>query len=84
MEEKIDAIDVEARLLELGPTGRFPDGKLMKDDDGEIKISVAVVKNVIVLDFGTPILWLGLPPDSADRLAECLKKRVQEIREAQA
>ena len=58
----------------LGATGRFPQGKLSDEDEGELKIGVAFdrVDGIIKLAFGKPIAWLGLPPAEAVELGKTL------------
>ena len=48
-----------------GATGEFPDGKINKHDEGELKIAIAAdTKNgIVVLDFGKPTTWIGLRPN---------------------
>lgn len=64
---------------EFGATGQFPEGKLREDDQGEIKFGVGVSNGNVVLDFGTPVKWLGLPPAQAIELSKMLAARAAEI-----
>ncbi len=67
--------------LGLGPTGKFPQGKMSDHDDGELKVAMAVDKknNRIVIDFGTPITWVGLSAEDARMLAISLLLKVKEM-----
>ena len=58
----------------LGPTGNFPEGKLSQDDEGELRLGLAcdLAKNAVVMAFGTPVTWLGLPGPVATSLARGL------------
>jgi len=56
----------------LGPTGAFPDGKLNPQDEGEIRVGVAVHHDYVVLNFGKPISWIGMLPGQARELARSL------------
>jgi hypothetical protein len=56
----------------IGPTGRYPDGSIAKEDKGEIRIVVGAVKGRVIIHFGTDIQWLGLTPDGATQLANKL------------
>jgi hypothetical protein len=58
----------------IGPTGRFPLGKLTRSDEGGIKMAVASVGSKIVIDFGKPVAWVGLTAIEARGLAELLIK----------
>jgi hypothetical protein len=48
--------------MKLGATGKFPDGKLNAADEGEIRCMIGLnsANNVLVMDFGKAVSWLGL------------------------
>jgi hypothetical protein len=56
----------------LGPTGRFPEGKLTPQDEGELKFFVGVKHGKVVIQFGSPVSWVGMPPEKAMELAQLL------------
>lgn len=56
----------------LGATGRYPEGKLTGDDEGEIKMAIASAPGKVVLDFGKPVKWVGFNPGQARELGELL------------
>lgn len=56
----------------IGPTGKFPNGKLNDDDEGEIAFRVGSENGLVVIDFGKPVHWLGFPPGTALDLANLL------------
>ncbi len=58
---------------DLGATGKFPMGKLNDDDEGEIKIAIGHQDGKVVLDFGTPIHWIGFTPSQAIEIVEALR-----------
>lgn len=62
-------------LPDFGATGKFPEGKLNATDEGEIQFGIAadVAANTVVLNFGTPVVWLGLTPAQAIAIADSLK-----------
>jgi len=62
----------EPEQEKLGPTGKFPDGKLSPDDEGEINLEVSCGPGVVKLDFGIQVRWIALPPDGALELAALL------------
>ena len=64
----------------LGPTGRFPGGKLTENDEGEIAFAVGVLKEKVVVNFGAPIASLGMSPDEAEKLAILLIRRAGQAR----
>lgn len=60
--------------MKLGASGRFPQGKLNADDEGELAMAIAYdpKEGVVKLHFGKPVAWLGLPPKEAVQLANLL------------
>jgi hypothetical protein len=64
----------------LGPTGRFPQGKLTSKDEGEIKIAIGRAAGKVVIDFGKPTAWIGFPPDDAIEIAKAIVKHAEEIK----
>lgn len=64
----------------LGATGKFPDGKLNKDDEGELAFRVGRRDGYVVIDFGKPVKWMALPPGSAIELANHLIRNVNAIK----
>jgi len=59
-------------MPEMGATGEFPDGKLTPDDEGALQFSIGHQDGKVVLDFGTPTVWIGMEPQQARDLARCL------------
>jgi hypothetical protein len=62
-----------------GALGDFPDGKLTKTDEGSIRFAVGEKGGKVVLDFGTPVNWVGMNPQQAADLASLLLKRAREV-----
>ena len=58
----------------IGATGRFPEGKLNEEDEGEIKMEIAIEKNAIVIKFGKTVSWVGFNPQQARNIAQSLMK----------
>jgi hypothetical protein len=65
-----------------GPTGQFPHGALNEQDRGELRVAVSVEKDMIRIDFGTPVKWVSLPPDTALTFASVLVKRALALKGA--
>lgn len=67
----------------LGPTGKFPRGKISDDDEGQLKYGVATDRenNVIILEFGKPLAWLGLDKSAAIQLANVLLTKATELKD---
>ncbi len=68
-------------MQKLGKTGKFPDGKINKDDEGEIRILVGREKdkNLVVIRFGTPVAWLALKPNQAIAVGNMLIKHAKAL-----
>jgi hypothetical protein len=63
----------------LGPTGEHPRGMLTPTDEGGIRFAVGSKNGVVVIDFGKPVAWVGMPPAEARQLAESLVKHADHI-----
>lgn len=76
---------IKATLNEIqrnvGATGKFPRGHLNDTDEGELRFAVAVdpEKRTVMIVFGTPVSWMGLPPAQARELGETLIKNAAKI-----
>ena len=66
----------------FGATRRFPEGKLTESDEGEIVFGVShdPVTAKVVLDFGTPVAWIGMNSPQAIDLANALLKHARNAR----
>lgn len=67
----------------LGPTMKFPRGKLHESDEGEIQMGVTVRQGTVILAFGKEVAWLGLPPQQARELGRLLLERADDAAKAQ-
>lgn len=63
----------------LGKTGEHPRGRLTPTDEGGIKIAVGSKNGAVVIDFGTPVKWIGFSPVEARQLAESLVKHADHL-----
>ena len=63
----------------LGMTGQFPDGKLTTSDEGQIAFGVGDHEGKVIINFGTPVVWMGMSPQEAVEFAELLIKRARAI-----
>ena len=78
LRKKLD--DVEQKIkdagyhLPFGATGRFPDGQIGQQDEGEIQFGVAHDRKTkkIFINFGKPIQWMGCNSEQARYLAKTL------------
>jgi hypothetical protein len=85
---RLHVVDLIQRLVEIyimdknrahpvpGPTGSYPRGKLRDDDAGELKFSIGVEEDKIILRFGTPIRWIGFDIDTAKAMIKVLIENV--------
>lgn len=62
-----------------GALGDFPEGKLTKTDEGSIQFSIGEKGGKVVLDFGTPVVWVGMNPQQAADLASTLLKHARAV-----
>lgn len=66
-------------FIGLGTTGKFPDGKLNKDDEGEIRIAIGIEENNVVMRFGKNIYWIGFEPKQAFQIAASLIDKAKKL-----
>ena len=58
----------------FGATGKFPEGKLVPSDEGEIAFGITHKNGKVVMSFGKPVAWVGFGPAQATELAGILRK----------
>jgi hypothetical protein len=66
-------------MPKLGPTGKFPLGKLTPEDEGELRLAVSSFNGAVRIDFGKPIAWFGLPPQQAIVFAQLIVKHARSL-----
>jgi hypothetical protein len=66
---------------ELGSTGLFPDGMLSDADKGELKLAIwaDAFNDVVLINFGKPVAWIALPPQSAIEFARMIIKNAEKL-----
>lgn len=69
--------ETEIPAAQLGATLRAPEGLLTPEDEGELRLAVGHRDGSVVVEFGKPVAWLGLPPDAARELAESIVRHAQ-------
>lgn len=62
-----------------GAVGSFPEGQLTKTDEGAIQFAIGEKDGKVVLDFGTPVVWVGMNPQQAADLASTLLKHARAV-----
>lgn len=72
----------DALINKFGATGLFPKGKIDRLDEGEIRFGIAAdhKNNVILINFGKPVTWLGLTADEAIEISNSLRDKGLEIK----
>lgn len=63
----------------LGPTGKFPNGKLNENDEGELVFGIAIDEGKMVMNFGKPIKWIGFEKKQVEELITYLSEKVKEM-----
>ena len=76
---------IRNRLLDqfLGTAERrWPQGRVEGADDGELVFAVAVDREhqIIRVEFGKQVSWLGLDREAAEKLRDALSEKLLELR----
>lgn len=59
--------------MTIGPTGKYPRGSLGPTDQGALSVGVASdTKGNVILNFGTEVSWIGMPPEQAVEFAKLI------------
>lgn len=67
------------RRPKLGATRQHPEGKLNANDEGELRFGIANDGTHIIINFATPVTWLGLGPVDARDLAKLLISHAEAV-----
>ncbi len=62
-----------------GATGQFPNGQLNKSDEGGIQMAIGEHQGKVVIEFGTPVAWVGMSAQEAADFASLLLKRATDV-----
>lgn len=62
----------QEKLQQLGATGKFSDGKITDNDEGEIVIGITEKDGRIIMKFGKQIEWIGFTKQQALDIAVSL------------
>jgi hypothetical protein len=62
-----------------GALGEFPEGKLTKDDEGAVQFAIGERDGKVVIDFGTPMHWIGMTPQQAADFASTILKHARKV-----
>lgn len=58
---------------------QYPEGKLLDGDEGELEVGFAIINGAVVIKFGKPVVWIGLPRDKAIAFANIIKETAEQI-----
>lgn len=61
--------------MNIGKTGRWTQGKLNKDDNGELRMAIFEQNGKVIIDFGTELSWIGFDKNQAKELGNLLIKK---------
>ena len=64
----------------FGATGKFPDGQVTEDDEGELQFGIANGNGHVIVNFGKPVAWLSMRPDQALLLSAALAEHAAQAR----
>jgi hypothetical protein len=64
----------------FGATGKYPDGKLSPDDEGELQFGITNSNGQVIINFGKPVAWLAFGPQQARELADAIIKHADQAR----
>lgn len=68
--------------MTIGPTGKYPYGKLGPHDKGELRLGIAHDKSNVIIDFGVPTSWIAMPKTQAIKFAKLILRHAEEIKDA--
>jgi hypothetical protein len=71
--QMIEAAETQYR----GPIGAYPDGKLTKSDEGSLQFAVGEAGDRVIIDFGSPVTWVGMTAQQAMDLAASLMSQAR-------
>lgn len=59
-------------------------GTISADDAGNVQIGIGQIDGKIILNFGTPVSWIGFDPDQAEQIGIALFRRAKTVRVEQS
>lgn len=66
-------------MPKFGPTGTFPRGKFDADDEGALVIGIATRDKTVVINFGSPVAWIGMPKENAIAFAKTILEHAEKL-----
>jgi hypothetical protein len=62
-----------------GALGEHVEQKSSPEDEGAIQFAIGEANGKVVIDFGTPVHWLGMTPQQAADFASAVLKRARQV-----
>lgn len=69
----------QKKEMKLGPTGKFPEGKIHPTDKGEIQLAIGHKNGKVFLSFGVPTDWVAFEKSQAIQLSETLINHANQL-----
>ena len=84
LRRKLQVDDLELRKAQLsqniGALHDHPERRLTDKDEGALQYAVAQTGGKIIINFGTPVSWIGMNPEDAEAMANVLMAKAREAR----
>ena len=61
---------------------KYPEGQLGFDDEGAIGVAIGIKDGNVIIQFPTPVVWLGLPANQAAEMGRTLIKKARQAIES--
>jgi hypothetical protein len=58
---------------------KYPDGKIHKTDEGELKLAIGVKEGRVIIDFGKDLSWVGFDKQTLRVVIDSLEAKYNEI-----
>jgi hypothetical protein len=59
-------------MSQFGATGDYPHGKMNEEDEGGLMMGITHDKGKVIINFGKPCDWIGMPPEQAFAFARLI------------
>lgn len=78
--KKLRQVEAAKKHLDktLGPTGTYPAGRLVAQDEGGLMFGVTRFNGRVILDFGKPVQSIGFTRNDALELAKVLRAHAKQ------
>jgi hypothetical protein len=70
---------MEKQVHILGATREFPKGKITEADEGGLRMAIFKKDEKLIIEFGTPVLWLGMDLNEARDFARLILLKCDEV-----